>query len=255
MESKRMHIRQLEDQVWLLDDNHESTCYVVCGTERAMVIDTVNGYENLKDIVRTLTDLPLVVVNTHGHCDHILGNQFFEEAWLHPDDMELAKAHFQMIRDSVGDQHLSCCPMRGLSIGQQFDLGGGNVLEAISLRGHTAGSIGLLDRRRRVLFSGDGMNPHIWMQLEESQPIAVLHDTLTHVKRCYGGDFDRVLFGHANDYISNDIIDRLLLGCEQLMRGETAQDQLYHYFGNVCKQHPYHKGHPNDVIVYSDEKL
>lgn len=91
MESKRMNIHQLDPNLWLLDDAGESTCYLIQGTERALLLDTVNGQENLHDIVRTLTDLPLVVVNTHGHGDHIGGNVFFEEAWLHPADNEVVK--------------------------------------------------------------------------------------------------------------------------------------------------------------------
>ena len=47
MESNRMRINPLEEGLWLLDDAGESTCYVLAGSERAMVIDTVNGAENL----------------------------------------------------------------------------------------------------------------------------------------------------------------------------------------------------------------
>ena len=96
MESTRMRIKPLEEGLWLLDDAGESTCYVLAGSERAMVIDTVNGAENLLEIVRELTDLPLMVVNTHGHCDHIYGNVYFDEAWMHPADNALAAAHFAM---------------------------------------------------------------------------------------------------------------------------------------------------------------
>ncbi len=249
MESKRMRIRKLEEGLWLLDDAGDSTCYVLAGTERAMVIDTVNGEENLLDIVRTLTDLPLVVVNTHGHCDHIYGNVFFEEAWLHPADHDLAAAHFAM---REGDAPAPC-PLRPLSIGQRFDLGGEEV-EIVGLPGHTPGSIGVLDRRRRLLFSGDGLTPHIWMQLEESLPVEALRDTIVALKAAQGGAFDRLLTGHARDYTPAALLDDMLRGCEELLRGEGASDAPYHWFGGVCRQHRYDDC-PDHVIVYREEHL
>ena len=246
MESKRMRINPLEEGLWLLDDAGESTCYVLCGTERAMVIDTVNGAENLLEIVRTLTGLPLIVVNTHGHCDHIWGNVYFDEAWMHPADNALAAAHFSMREGGAAP-----CPFRPLEIGQRIDLGGEEV-EIVGLPGHTPGSIGVLDRKRRLLFSGDGLNPHIWMQLEESLPISTLRDTILTLKADHGADFDRLLTGHARDYTPAALLDEMLRACEELLRGEGHDDAPYHWFGGVCRQHRY-DDNPDHVIVYRGE--
>ena len=246
MESKRMRINPLEEGLWLLDDAGESTCYVLCGTERAMVIDTVNGAENLLEIVRTLTGLPLIVVNTHGHCDHIWGNVYFDEAWMHPADNALAAAHFAMREGGAAP-----CPFRPLEIGQRIDLGGEEV-EIVGLPGHTPGSIGVLDRKRRLLFSGDGLNPHIWMQLEESLPISTLRDTILTLKADHGADFDRLLTSHARDYTPAALLDEMLRACEELLRGEGHDDAPYHWFGGVCRQHRY-DDNPDHVIVYRGE--
>ena len=248
MESKRMRIKPLEDGLWLLDDAGESTCYVLAGTRLAMVIDTVNGAENLLEIVRELTDLPLMVVNTHGHCDHIYGNVYFDEAWMHPADNALAAVHFAM-RESGAEP----CPFRPLEVGQRIDLGGEEV-EIVGLPGHTPGSIGVLDKKRRLLFSGDGLNPHIWMQLEESLPLTTLRDTILTLKAAHGADFDRLLTGHAIDYAPAALLDDLLRGCEELLRGEGSADAPYHWFGGVCRQHRY-DDNPDHVIVYREEQF
>ena len=248
MESKRMRIKPLEDGLWLLDDARESTCYVLAGTRLAMVIDTVNGAENLLEIVRELTDLPLMVVNTHGHCDHIYGNVYFDEAWMHPADNALAAVHFAM-RESGAEP----CPFRPLEVGQRIDLGGEEV-EIVGLPGHTPGSIGVLDKKRRLLFSGDGLNPHIWMQLEESLPLTTLRDTILTLKAAHGADFNRLLTGHAIDYAPAALLDDLLRGCEELLRGEGSADAPYHWFGGVCRQHRY-DDNPDHVIVYQEEQF
>ena len=153
MSNQRAIIKQLLPHLYLIDDAGESTCYLLCGREKAMLIDTVNGMEDLHAIVRTLTDLPLIVVNTHGHCDHIFGNAFFEEAFLHPADRALAAEHFAMFQEEYDKQGLQPCPFRDAAIGQVFDLGG-LELEVVSLAGHTAGSIGLLDRGLRRFVMG-----------------------------------------------------------------------------------------------------
>ncbi len=82
--SDRMKISQLSESIYLLNDNDSGTAYVVLGRERALVIDTANGYENFYDIVRGITDLPLVLVNTHAHPDHVRGNVWFEGIYQLP---------------------------------------------------------------------------------------------------------------------------------------------------------------------------
>ena len=253
MSEQRAVIRKLLDHLYLIDDAGEATCYLLCGSEKAMVIDTVNGLEDLHAIVRTLTDLPLVVVNTHGHGDHVYGNVYFEEAWLHPADLPLAQESFSYAAAEMEKYGLAPCPFRELSIGQVFDLGG-VTLEVVSLKGHTAGSIGLLDREDRVLFSGDGANTHLWMQLEHSLSIAELQKTLVALKAEHGHRFDRVLTGHAKDFAPASIVDLLLKSCDELLNGKCENDPPYHWFGGECLQHPL-SDVPGECIVYEKSKL
>lgn len=62
---ERIKVKQLNDHIFLMDDNGDATGYLLVGSKKALVIDTMNGYENVYDVVRTMTDLPLMVVNTH----------------------------------------------------------------------------------------------------------------------------------------------------------------------------------------------
>ena len=78
--ARRANIVRVNEDIILIDDAGDSTCYLVTGKEQALLIDTANGQENLMEIVGELTELPVTVVNTHGHIDHIFGNVFFKEA-------------------------------------------------------------------------------------------------------------------------------------------------------------------------------
>ena len=71
---KRLKIQRINDHIWLLNDHDDGTGYLVTGTDKALVIDTMYGQEDLKEAVKNLTDLPLMLVNTHGHFDHTYGN-------------------------------------------------------------------------------------------------------------------------------------------------------------------------------------
>ena len=69
----RANLIPINEYTTLIDDAGSSCAYLITGKEKALLIDTLNGVENLADIVRTITDLPVMVVNTHGHIDHAAG--------------------------------------------------------------------------------------------------------------------------------------------------------------------------------------
>lgn len=245
----------LNEAITLLDDNGQSTFYVVRGTERALIIDTANGYADVLAYARQMTDLPLDVVNTHGHIDHILGNVYAEAAWLHPADWALHDEMFRFpqVKAELEKYGKEPCPLRPLAIGQGFDLGGGLTLEVIPLPGHTAGSVGLLDRKHRILFTGDGLNCHCWMQLKESLPIEALITTLEAVEARWRKDYDYILTGHAKGLEDASATERLLACARSLAAGDTAFDTPYEWFDGVCKFHrfpaPSGKG---EGIVYGE---
>lgn len=248
MPFERAIIKQLRPNVHLIDDAGDSTCFLITGSERALLVDSANGYEDLHAIVRSLTDLPVIVVNTHGHGDHIFGNVFFAEAWLHPADNSLYDMFFGYAKEEMDKHGLKPCPVKPLEIGQVFDLGGVQ-LEVVDLKGHTAGSIGLLDKAGRIIYTGDGLNTHLWMQLDHSLPITTMLETFRALKQQHGDDFDYVAHGHAKELRGKEILDWMIQGCEDILAGRTENDQPYQFFGGTARQHPISET-PGEVIVY-----
>lgn len=244
----RIKVKQLTLHVYLMDDAGESMGYVVIGKTKALVIDTMNGYEDVNAVVRTLTDLPVMVVNTHGHCDHISGNIYFEEVSLHPLDMELARRHmqFEEFMRLLEEKKLSLPTLRPIAHNDLIDLGGLTV-EIIHCPGHTQGSILLLLQEERILFTGDAINTHLWLQLEESssaQEYLRVLDGIMYLK----DRADYILHGHAGELLPISLMERLRSGLWELCQGMTENDTDYSYFGGTARQHPYNGG--NAVIVY-----
>ena len=240
----------INDHVWLLDDNHAATCYVVAGTKQAAVIDTSIGMSNILAVAKALTPLPLICINTHGHGDHMGGNWAFDKAYMNLADLPLAEEsinHPEM-QAAMKQFGIKFPPFENIEDGQVFDLGGVE-LEAIHFPGHTAGEIVLLDRKDRILFAGDGMVQHLWLQLEESLPVRTQIESMERLLPLRN-QFDTILHGHCQAPCGIELFDTMLSALKDLEAGNTENDIDYEYFGQVCKAHPYQ---PDDRrIVYKD---
>ena len=59
---KELFIKQLRPYLYIMDEAHEATGYIVVGNEKVCVIDTMNGYNDLHKVVHDITDKPIVVV-------------------------------------------------------------------------------------------------------------------------------------------------------------------------------------------------
>lgn len=244
---ERIRLTQINPHVWLMDDAGESTGYLVIGQEKAAVIDTMNGWANVKEAARELTQLPLVVINTHGHCDHIYGNVYFDEAYLHPADLPLAQQHasFPEFVELCRIHHLKMPPFKPFNDGDVLDLGGLH-LRGIHLPGHTPGGLLLLLEEDRILFTGDAINRHLWLQLEESLPAAEAADALEKVLYLTS-EADFILHGHAKGTDPIGLMNDLLRGLREIQHGQTQDDPPYHWFGGEGRQHPFAR---DSVICY-----
>lgn len=141
---------------------------LIVGDEKALLIDTGFGIGDYRGYVETLTDKPLIVVNTHGHIDHASGNCQFAQVWLNPKDYAIAdihtsletRKHSQDVKDYVEDLVDGPYERLALEEGQTFDLGG-RIVTAYACPGHTAGSMMFLDSKSRYVFTGDNITRRV----------------------------------------------------------------------------------------------
>lgn len=244
-----IEVKQLNEHIWLLNDNNVSTGFLVVGKEKAAVIDTMNGKEDVQALVRKITDLPLVVINTHGHNDHIYGNAYFEQVYIHPDDLPLAYESYsypmyKYIEMRYGLEEVNFLEMKE---GDIFELGGVS-LEVYKIPGHTAGGVCILDREDRVLFTGDSINRHCWMQLDSGLPMEVFYQNLLSLQDIRD-KYDYILHGHTQDFDDASLYEEMLAAVKEVSEGNREGDTQYTYFGGTCMQHPFPSG--GGVIVYN----
>ena len=147
--------------------------YVVKGADRALVVDTGYGRENHKEYVQAYTDLPLVLACTHSHFDHVRGNVFYDECFLHPADFDIYDMMFDFNQVPAEFRDLRPCRPKPINDGDVIDLGGRHI-EAIHTPGHTPGSTCYLDVEARILITGDTvLHDTTWLQ-----PVSLLDDLL-----------------------------------------------------------------------------
>jgi hydroxyacylglutathione hydrolase len=249
--SEWFEVKEVGDATWAIDDRGCDVMYLVAGQERSLLIDTGWGVGDLPTLAASLSPLPLTVVNTHGHPDHVLGNGQFDRVYVHAADeaaaRELPSAGMRtsVVNDALPkplpasfrfDAWAVTVPeaLETIQDGHVFDLGG-RALEVISVPGHTLGSICLLDRQARVLFSGDSVLPEaIWLHLDESLPLSRFHESLQRLQGLTDA-FDTILPGHADLQalpLPKGLLDDLVAGIGRILAGEIVGREEKTFVGN-----------------------
>ena len=93
MKTKFFTVDKLFDNVTRIGGLAGELCYLVEGREKALLIDGLTGVGSLKALVRELTDLPVEILNTHGHVDHCGADFEYRQAYIHPADIALLYRH------------------------------------------------------------------------------------------------------------------------------------------------------------------
>jgi hydroxyacylglutathione hydrolase len=153
----RLAVREIMDDLFQLAVGLDSTCsYVLVTRDKALVVDTqtVAEFEGKKivDYVKSITDKPVVVVNTHPHRDHIAGNAQFGEVYASAPAIEEIKAGA-----ARGNTPITYT-LKPLKDGDTIDLGDRKI-EVIAIGAHSPGSLAFLDQKTGYLFTGDEIDP------------------------------------------------------------------------------------------------
>lgn len=148
--------------------------FLLLGQQKAALIDTGLGIGNIREVTTRLTTLPVFVLTTHVHTDHIGGHGLFSEIYVHEGDCDwlvhgiqgLSIEHIRadLVRDLSqpppegfnADTYTPYCgrPAGLLEDGQIIDLGG-RSLEVYHTPGHSPGHVCFFEGASGYLFTGD----------------------------------------------------------------------------------------------------
>jgi glyoxylase-like metal-dependent hydrolase (beta-lactamase superfamily II) len=169
-------VYRIRDGVFAIYEPHqfeEVISYLILGRRRALLFDTGMGIGKISTLVAKLTPLPVTVLNSHTHFDHVGGDAEFSDIMgvdtpftRHSEKGQTT----EYSRDALARERICGALPAGVRLdsyvvrpfqithwvkdGEHIDLGGRD-LEIIFTPGHTPDSLCLLDRSNGLLFTGD----------------------------------------------------------------------------------------------------
>ena len=201
----------------------ETHCYLLCGTKIAVLIDTGLGIADIKQIVDSLTELPVLVITTHIHWDHIGGHKYFDNIAVYETERDWLSEKFPIPLQAVKN-NLMCKPcnfpekfnINDYSIFQGepqrilydkdcLDLGNRH-LTVVHTPGHSPGHCCFYDPERKYLYSGDLIYSGC---LDAFYPTTNPRQFLQSVRKIKRLDIIKVLPAHHQLNIPVNIIDRI----------------------------------------------
>jgi glyoxylase-like metal-dependent hydrolase (beta-lactamase superfamily II) len=192
------------------DQSEEVISYLILGQSKALLFDTGMGISDIKKVVRELTQLPIIVLNSHTHDDHVGDNWEFHTIYSMetPFTEHNAKGSREDAQEEIAPGEICGQLPQGFDAksyrtrpwyitryihdGNNIDLGG-RTIEILATPGHTPDAISLYDRANELLFTGDTYYPApIWLYRPETdfnayaKSIQRLADLAPHVKLVLG---------------------------------------------------------------------
>jgi len=208
----------------------ETHCYLLCGRKSAILIDTGLGVSNIRKIVDSLTELPVMVVTTHVHWDHIGGHKYFDNIAVYEAEKDWSSVKFpiplQVVKKNL--TRLPCdfpagfdidayqifqgMPQEVLHTGDSLNLGGREI-QVIHTPGHSPGHCCFYEPGRNYLYSGDLIYKGI---LDAFYPTTDPQLFYQSVRQIQTYKINKVLPGHHQLNIPVSLINEIESGFEQL---------------------------------------
>lgn len=200
-----MEAIKINDDTYRIEDNGVR-CFLLCGSKKALLIDTGMTGENVRKIAEDIADLPVSLINTHADRDHVAGNKDFDVAYMHPAELYNYKGNIIPVWD-----------------GDIIDLGGREI-KVIHTPGHTPGSIALYDLKYRALFSGDPIQDGSIFLFGNQREVNAYKISLMRIN-AMKDEIDVIYPSHGSIPVSTDIIDELIKGTDKIINNELTPEK------------------------------
>lgn len=220
----------------------ETHCYLLCGLERCLLIDTGLGVGDISGIVGQLSDKPVIAAATHIHWDHIGGYGRFDTICAHSAELDWLNGGFPLpikaVRRMLTEGDLpngfepdeynvyQGAPSRILADGDKIELGG-RTIEVLHTPGHSPGHMCFWEEGRGYLFTGDLIyKGRLYANYPSTDPAAYLRS----VERISEVPAERIFPGHH----SLDVRPELISEIRDALRRLDDEGLLHHGSGAHC---------------------
>lgn len=277
MKTLPKNVTKIDDQTFRIVDSNVYM-FLLIGKTNALLIDTGMSQGKLDKILPQLTNLPIIVINTHGHIDHVASNHLFDKVILSSLDEEIFKEHTSYefassLYYSLLDEMKIPKFIQKVSLVKKFvnkmatipsnnnrvdlpesrliDLGE-RTIKIIDIPGHTPGSICLLDVERKILFSGDMVcDRGVLLNLPHSKSVHTFQESINKLKALsINGDFNLIYPSHHTIPIDSTFLDEYLYLSKAIINKEITGKFTYSALGDG-----YIAKHKSIAINYKDGNI
>ena len=214
MQPGEYQLLPIDEGSWRIQEENVR-CFLFVGSQRALLIDSGCNLADVLGIVRSVTDKPVLLANTHTDFDHIHCNTQFDFAYMHP-------AEYAFYHQNQGGTH----PVRPLWEGDVIDLGN-RRFEVIETPGHTPGSLSFLERERRVLAGGDGVQDWRIFMFGPGRDLQAYLYSMERLERLSDA-FDTVYPCHGSFPVKSSILPGLIAGAKSILDGTCPREKNYY---------------------------
>lgn len=230
---------KIRSNIWQIAEDKGVYCTLVMGSGMAVLVDTGYGNRSLREFVEKHIATPYMVINSHGHPDHIGGNGQFDIVWAAREEWDVIQ-HFEEKQRTY--------ELKEIKTGDRISLGDIHI-EIISLAGHTKGSVGIFVQEERLLIAGDAFNEGLWLFNYGSLSMQSLYETLQKTMQL---DFDSYICGHSDIEYKKEKLLTHMKNIENLKVGECTKRNLLG-FGTYCSA--YQDANGKSEIFFTEDKL
>lgn len=271
--SQLNNVRKINDRLYCIIEVESIHRYLILGNKKAMLFDTGYGYTDVTTIIKEITSLPLIVVNSHGDPDHALGSYQFSEVYIHQDDYNMVKEFDKDSKQKLGTieyrikklpslkdamnieayikPNLSSTQFHFIKDEDVFDLGD-LTIQFIHVPGHTFGSIVAFCKETGWLFSGDTVdyyNIFYQLGLGHHAPFKTFVSSLRKLEK-YIPQLTHIYPAHGQSPIPPSAITETIEGVYDLINN-YQQDEVKSTMVGEAYAHYY----KNIFILYTKEVL
>lgn len=208
----------------MVRDSDNDKMFLIRGTTKCVLVDSGQGSGELRNYLSQFTGgLPIEVVFTHNHGDHIgQADQFIRDSIEHIGEPDRPGAEKLLrsrgVPDDIIEKHLLA-----IHNGDRIDLGDRSLV-VFDVPGHTPGSLVVFDERNGWLFSGDSYGSNsptipdaLWLQWSQV-PLDGYLATVKTSRANFRGKVKYMMTGH-NDHplVGETYLDNLEAALQSLM--------------------------------------
>lgn len=257
-------VEQVHDHAYRITETEKYGMFLVTGDDKALVIDAGAGVGDLRALAEDLVDVPVSLLLTHSHWDHIGAAAQFQPVYI--DERELAPdgrvaidglsnefvfrpgqfteewlADGNEFPDGFDPNAFAIDPVppdavETIEPGDSIDLGD-RRLEIHEVPGHSPGQLAVLDREARDLYGGDvvHMDAGLYLHFKHCDINAYVDTFNRLIDLRDSGGFNRLLTSHNPDFTGDElvILDRLLEGLEGILADELEYEIVETAWGDA----------------------